>query len=534
MINFPRLSNQNQKTKKQNFAFGGINRGENFAFGELETSDNISLLSYPALGGAPLAQTAKTYTSSPEDVLFAGGIVAVKNNYVWYSEEKNLSSYKSRYEVTEGKKEAVQTGNYLVVYPDKICYGLKTGTWKNLDAEFSADDQTLYYSADRIRFKTYSSFASFKSAFSEGDTIEIVGGIYADNYRATAFSKTLTVREIASSEYSVYFDPNSFDAESEKDGAATTFKRAAPTLSHICGHGGRLWGISEDGEIKASKYQSPFNFNFYELSAADSYTVEPDGGGDFTGAYSMGDYILFFKENMIYRITGTKPANFRMTKIMGKGVKKDCQRSLAQKNGTVFYVAGDGVYSSSGAEPKKISDPIGDLSDVTFASGGFFGNVYYVSLKRGNGTYELYGFDTEKNMWFKSGDVAVKSMGELGGEFWFFKEDKTFFKLSSESEREKNFSVTLREYDEREFNQKSFSKLYLKYALEEGGYIRVETSKDFEPFCEAAIFSNSRKTVSEIRLLPKRGDNLRLRISVFGGGTLKGIMREYFSFGSVI
>lgn len=533
MVYFPKLSNVKNKSKKAVYAFGGINKKNLYSFGELETSENISLLSYPALGGAPKKQSASLCITSPEDVIFSGGIISVKNKLLYYSKTTAPNSYITAYSVSEGKKEAACVGNYLVVYPDKACCNLKTKTWKSLDATFSVSDQNSYYSSDYIRFRNYSDFTSFKNSFSEGDTIEIEGAVYADNYRAEVVKKTLTVREIENSTYKIFFDPNSFDVTSEKSGAITTFKRTSPTLSHICGHGGRVWGISEEKEIKASKYQNPFNFNFYDLSAADSYTLETSEPEPFTASYSMGDYVLFFKENMIYRITGTKPANFRTTKILGKGVKLGCERSLAQKNGTVFYVGSDGVYACGGAEPKKISEEIGDLSDVERASGGFFGNVYYVSLKR-NKKSETYGFDTEKGMWFKSGDDAISSMGELGGELWYFKEDKTLFKFSSEAEREKNFSVTLREYDEREFNQKGFSKLYLKYNLEEGGYIKVETSVDFEPFKDAAVVSNSRKNLFEFGLFPNRGDNLRIRISLFGGGELNGIMREYFSHGSAV
>ena len=532
MINFPKLSNQSGKTQKMTYSFGGINRGESYNFGELETSENISLLSYPAIGGAPEKKAASLYVQAPEDVIFSGGAFMFKNNYMRYSEEKNLGTYKTATSVSAGEKECVKMGKYLVIYPDKLWCDTEKNYWCNIAETLSVDSKTLYYSSNRIRFKTYTEFSDFSGKFSAGDTIEIDGGFYGSDSRAETVNTKATIRDIDHSSYTVIFDPNTFEATADDTGAATTFKRNAPELKFILSHGGRLWGV-EKNEIKASKFQSPYNFEYFDLSAADSYTVETAEPGDFTASFSMGDYALFFKENLIYRITGTKPSNFRLTVIPSKGVKSGCQRSLAQQSGTVYYVGTDGVYACGGAESKKISAAIGNLSDVTSASGGFLGSVYYVSLKRAGGIYETYGYDTEKRMWFRAGSDGITSMGVLNGELWCQKTDKNLFKLTLDGEREKDFSVTLREYDEGKYNQKGFSRLYLKYKLNDGGYIRVETSLDFEPFKEAAIFSDSKRRVSEIRLSPNRGDNMRLKISVYGGGLIEGMMREYFSHGSL-
>lgn len=533
MINFPKLSNQSGKTQKMTYSFGGINRGEGYNFGELETSENISLLSYPAIGGAPEKKAASLYVQAPDDVIFSGGAFMFKNNYMRYSEEKNLGTYKTATSVSAGEKECVKMGKYLVIYPDKLWCDTEKNDWRNMGETFAiAASQTTYYS-NAIEFKNYSDYLDFAGKFFEGDTIEIDGGFYGSDSRAETVNTKATIRTMTGGTRTVTFDPNTFDISgSGAVGIATTFKRNAPELNFILSHGGRLWGV-EKNEIKASKFQNPYNFEYFDLSAADSYAVETAEPGDFTASYSMGDYALFFKENLIYRITGTKPSNFRLTVIPSKGVKSGCQRSLAQHSGTVYYVGTDGVYACGGAESKKISAALGNLSDVTSASGGFLGSVYYVSLKRAGGIYETYGYDTEKRMWFRAGSDGITSMGVLNGELWCQKTDKNLFKLTLGGEREKDFSVTLREYDEGKYNQKGFSRLYLKYKLNDGGYIRVETSLDFAPFKEAAIFSDSKRRVSEIRLSPNRGDNMRLKISVYGGGLIEGMMREYFSHGSL-
>lgn len=532
MINFPKLSNQSGKTQKMTYSFGGINRGEGYNFGELETSENISLLSHPAIGGAPEKKAASLYVQAPDDVIFSGGIFMIKDNSLRYSGEKRPTSCEAMRDLSAGEKECVKMGKYLVVYPDKLWHDTEETSWQNIGETFAiAASQTTYHS-NAIEFKNYSDYSSFASKFFEGDTIEIDGGFYVNDVAKTANAKA-TIRTMTGGTRTVTFDPNTFDIPSSGEvGIATTFKRNAPELKFILSHGGRLWGV-EKNEIKASKFQSPYNFEYFDLSAADSYAVETAEPGDFTASFSMGDYALFFKENLIYRITGTKPSNFRLTVIPSKGVKSGCQRSLAQQNGTVYYVGTDGVYACGGAESKKISAAIGNLSDVTSASGGFLGSVYYVSLKRAGGIYETYGYDTEKRMWFKAGSDGITSMGALNGELWCLKTDKTLFKLTAGGEREKDFSVTLREYDEGKYSQKGFSRLYLKYKLNDGGYIRVETSLDFAPFKEAAIFSDSKRRVSEIRLSPNRGDNMRLKISVYGGGLIEGMMREYFSHGSL-
>lgn len=531
MINFPYLSASKNKSAKYSYAFGGINKGEAYSFGELETSENISFLSYPALSGAPVWNTASLTQSEPDDVLFFGDILTIKDQKAIYSKGTNPLVYITSHSVSSGQKESATVGNFIVIYPDKIYYNRKTYAWGNSDETLSLDDQNFYFGNDYIRFKQSVDYQSFKNKFSEGDTIKINGGVYADNNRATVISETLTIREFEKDTQKVFFDPNSFGVTSERSGAQTSFERKCPELKNITSHGGRLWG-TEGSEIKASKYQNPNNFDFYELSAADSYTVETAEGENFTASYSMGDYVLFFKENTIYRISGTKPANFRLTTIRGKGVKSGCERSLAQTGGVLYYMAADGVYAFAGAEAEKISAPIGDLSDVVSAAAGFFGSVYYISLKRKNGEYETFGYDTKKGTWLRESSEGVLAFGEIGGELWKFSADKKIYKRSSENEREKNFSATLRKWDENKFNQKGYSRFYLKYMIENGGYIKVETAVNSEPFKTSAILSDSRKTVSEIRLAPSRGDSVGIRLSVFGGGKILGIVREYFLHGS--
>ena len=71
--------------------------------------------------------------------------------------------------------------------------------------------------------------------------------------------------------------------------------------------------------------------------STDSYAMTVCSGGDFTGACSHLGYVLFFKEDVIHRIYGTKPANYQLTNVESRGVEKGSEKSLVIVNETLYY-----------------------------------------------------------------------------------------------------------------------------------------------------------------------------------------------------
>ena len=276
----------------------------------------------------------------------------------------------------------------------------------------------------------------------------------------------------------------------------------------------------------------PTNFEYFDMSAADSFTLETDTMGDFTGVCAFGDHIAFFKENRIHRITGTKPSNFRHTVLEGCGVKKGAKRSVAVIDGVAYYEGIDGIYAYNGGEPRKISKNLGAFSHSS-GVGSVQGKIYYLSFKSDD-KYVLYGYDTEKGVWLKEGDTQFKAAVNFEGTLFYLNEGGEIIKIKNEPEQEENYFVTLREITENFSEQKGFSRIYLGYEMRRGGKIKVEVCYDNkDKFERACVFTDSNKTVSEIRLKPNRSDFIKIRLTATPDVVIKSLMRENFEYGSL-
>lgn len=83
-------------------------------------------------------------------------------------------------------------------------------------------------------------------------------------------------------------------------------------------------------------------------------TVGSDG--DFTGASTCLGYVLFFKENCIHKLYGSKPSDFQLSAIRCRGVARNASRSLCVLNETLYYLSPDGVMAWDGSVPSKVSE----------------------------------------------------------------------------------------------------------------------------------------------------------------------------------
>ena len=82
-----------------------------------------------------------------------------------------------------------------------------------------------------------------------------------------------------------------------------------------------------------------------------SYTATVGSDGDFTGAITHLGYVLFFKEDVIHKLYGSKPSNTQITTMPLRGVAKGCEKSLGIVNETLYYAARNNICSYEGAMP---------------------------------------------------------------------------------------------------------------------------------------------------------------------------------------
>lgn len=201
-------------------------------------------------------------------------------------------------------------------------------------------------------------------------------------------------------------------------GAGAWKARTAPVLDFVCTHENRLWGCHFGTQINSFEsvneiYCSELgDFRKWETgTAADkAWTASVGAFGKWTGCISHRGYVLFFKEDKILRVYGTKPGNFQISEISANGLMAGCERSMAIIDEVLYYKSRNGVYAYDGALPERISDKLGAVQfAATAAAGGLYGK-YFICL---DGV--LYVYDTANGLWHKEDASAVRFFARYGG-----------------------------------------------------------------------------------------------------------------------
>ena len=198
-------------------------------------------------------------------------------------------------------------------------------------------------------------------------------------------------------------------------------ERRVPDLDFVTECDNRVWGCSSrENVIYGCKLGDPTNWFSYRGIAADSYAVTVGSDGPFTGAATCMGYALFFKENALHKLYGSKPADFQLSSLRCRGVARNAGRSLCVLNETLYYLSADGVMAWDGSIPTKVSTALdaGKLSNVTRAVGGALDGRYYLHLERADGA-RLLVYDTERGLWQEE-DVCSYEMASTGGQLYLW------------------------------------------------------------------------------------------------------------------
>ena len=103
-----------------------------------------------------------------------------------------------------------------------------------------------------------------------------------------------------------------------------------------------------------ASWATPPTWFSYRGIAADSYAVTVGSDGPFTGAATCMGYALFFKENTLHKLYGSKPSDFQLSSLRCRGVARNAARSLCVLNETLYYLSSDGVMAWDGSIPAKV------------------------------------------------------------------------------------------------------------------------------------------------------------------------------------
>ncbi len=198
-------------------------------------------------------------------------------------------------------------------------------------------------------------------------------------------------------------------------------KSNLPRLDHVCVLDNRLWGCrygmqagstSAVNEIYCSKLGDFKSFTTGTTADA-AWSASVGAYGKWTGCIALGGRVLFFKEDKMLRVSGTKPANFQIAEIADVGLQSGCEKSMQIIDGVLYYKSRDGIYTYDGSLPTRISDKLGDAQRAKTAVAGSIYGKYYVAL---DGV--LYVYDTYTGLWHKEDRQNIRFFTRYGGSLY--------------------------------------------------------------------------------------------------------------------
>ena len=325
----------------------------------------------------------------------------------------------------------------------------------------------------------------------------------------------------------------------EEDFPGVKVERRVPDLEYLTECDNRVWGCSSsENVIYACKLGDPTNWFSYRGIAADSYAVTVGSDGPFTGAATCMGYSLFFKENTLHKLYGSKPSDFQLSSLRCRGVAKGAARSLCVINETLYYLSPDGVMAWDGSIPTKVSTALDParLRNVKSALGGALDGRYYLHLVRGSGEAQavrLLVYDTERGLWQEE-DVCSYEMAGSGGQLYLW-DGKAIW--AADADREENWQQAGGIEDGVSFELVSgdigldspeelyLSRLTLRLEAEVKSRIEVAVSYDSGAWETLAQLTADGRRCFDVPFVPRRCGSLRLRLKGRGQLTLRSLTR---------
>jgi hypothetical protein len=344
---------------------------------------------------------------------------------------------------------------------------------------------------------------------------------------------------------------------------ALTITRVIPDMDFICAKDNRLYGVSNattnkivnstTGEsetytsrcIYVSALGLPERFWDFDGTDADSYQVAVASNGDFTGMCSYGGYMLFWKEDSLYKLYGDYPSAFALYEYNVEGVQSGSERSLQIINEVLYYKGRDGVYAYGGSTPSLISYNLG-YQKYTKAVAGADGIHYHISMADATGAnFETYVYDTIHQIWTQEdgGEVAAYTLVDgtlyaiIDGHLWFLEttENSGAIKLASTTIA---FDDAVKWYAEfpavwdAGFSHRDYRRIRIRLELgekEHGAYptVAVMTSIDGGEFKTHTTITGTGRKVVEVPLPLSRAEQVTVRLEGSGQCCIKAIAQEY-------
>ena len=515
-MNLPYM-NEIRPVKRQIVEFRGYNHNTTIGEGEFYQMSNLSSDYYPALAVRKKRKEVKELVSP--NGLFA------KDEPAWVDGTGFYYNGIYKGSVTDGAKQFVSMGAYLLIFPDRKYYNTFDNTFGSLEAHTYISstitiqacqmDGTLSDPASSMYVKI--SAAGIGSGFKQYDGITISGCVIEE------LNKTVVITKM---ETGYIIIPGKILSNRNQSGGLS-IDRKVPEMDFLTESENRIWGCSSaKHEIYASKLGDPFNWNCYEGISTDSYAATVGSDGDFTGATTFLGYVMFFKENCIHKVYGSKPSNYQIFENAGRGIAKGSEKSVAIVNETMYYLSRNGVVAYAGGFPASVSDVFGDVEYIN-GVGGALGNKYYISMYDGN-VYHLFAYDEKLGLWFREDNTHATYFANCEGKLYYIDADtKKLVDITGNDTGTINWSAEFSDTD-RSMYKKYVSKIQFKLELEENAVFSVHIMYDNNGRWEKVATASDKAGRSyNIPVSVRRCDSYKLKLSGTGMCKIYTMVKTY-------
>lgn len=423
--------------------FGGINRANGTPLGEWDKLNGFDLTAYPALRTClPYAYSDIVSSSEITGYTYRNGILVYTTAEGIYLDGKGtLTAIPG---LSAGDKTLVNIGAYIVILPD----------WALINTADAAKPVTMAKGAvltgDLVEYnnnQTRPTVSIYKLFYVDAPTAEVTasGLAVGDSvklswtYGKRKMSRQLTINSIGIEPYtssgmtSIGFDtaemPNTqwFYAENRAMDSfhvphiiGATIQRVMPNLDYVVEYNNRLWGCSsKNHEIYCSKLGEPLVWGAYGGISTDSWAATVGTDGDFTGACVFNGCVLFFKEDCVHSVYGTKASNFTITTYTVRGVQKGSAKSLCISEGLLYYKAPEGIFTFNGSASSRFDGKLCVDRDSRTACGT--ADDRYIVMAMSDGT--VFYYDKLHSVWYTRTLPNVISMHNFSGSLYAITKD---------------------------------------------------------------------------------------------------------------
>ena len=513
--------------------FGGYNHnmriGENeFFYMQNMSSDDYPMLSTRRRRGAVMQMT------TPQGLLAKDAMAYVDSGKLYYNgaEVTGLT-------LTEGEKQLVSMGAYLLIWPDKKYLNTKNLTdYGSMEATYESSG-TVTYSLCTADGGALGKVSSSKpeepeageywidttqtphslmvwsastemwtgvgtvytkiqadgigANFAEYDGVKISGAAYGgdsavvkEQFDSLNGTKVIYARD---DDYIVVV--GLIDLTYEQTDGTVTVGRVVPDMDYVCEAQNRIWGCKYgmvDGKAVNELYCCALgdfkNWNRFLGISTDAWAASVGSDGAWTGAANYLGYPTFFKEHVIHRIAISSSGAHQVMETVGRGVQSGSYKSLSVCNEVLYYKSRSGVCAYDGSFPASIGACFGGKLYGS-AVGGSFGGKYYLSMKDAGNTWHLFVYDVEKNLWHREDNTHVMQFAAMDDDLYFIDADskKMMCVMGTQGELEDDLEWCV-ETGSIGFNypdKKYLSRWNIRMNLEAGSNLRMDVQYDTAP-----------------------------------------------------